>query len=333
LGLKILITSERFYPSIGGIETVTRLLAESLHGAGHRVSVLTNEPGHQASQGFYVARRPPPSVLLSEYRQAEAVILQGPTLRLGWPLLFIKKRTVMVHHTTYPRDPDTLRRSLRAGLRRRARHAAVSGALAKDLGSWVIRVLPNPYDAKIFHQDTTTARTRDFLFVGRLIPEKGAHILLQALARLKRSRIPFSGTIVGEGPEREHLSNLIAAERLGNHVAFLGRLSGAALAQVYRQHKVLAVPSQGMEAFGLVALEGAACGCRVAASNCGGLSESVGDSGVMVPTMNIKCWSQVLYQLLVSSEKARGGTRPKSNHFSKHHPDFVARAYLEFVAQ
>ena len=57
--LKILIVTERFSPSVGGVETVTRLLGIALSHAGHSVSIVTNQNGAEESNGEVIlARRP-----------------------------------------------------------------------------------------------------------------------------------------------------------------------------------------------------------------------------------------------------------------------------------
>jgi glycogen(starch) synthase len=131
LALNILIASERFSPSVGGVETVTALLSEALADAGHKVVVITNESGEgQVPSGCQVVRRPAMAALIRYYRAADSVILHGMAVRLGWPLFWRRCRAVVVHHmrtglktrgaTTWPR----------AMLSRRVRHAAVSHALA-----------------------------------------------------------------------------------------------------------------------------------------------------------------------------------------------------------
>jgi glycogen(starch) synthase len=62
----------------------------------------------------------------------------------------------------------------------------------------------------------------------------------------------------------------------------LGAQPSEAVAAEMRRHRVLAVPSRD-ETFGLSALEGLACGCRVVASDVGALRETLGDAAILVP--------------------------------------------------
>src|SRR6185369_5297010 len=129
---------------------------------------------------FRVTRRPRPISLLRQYASADAVILQGPMLRLGWPIFLLRSKALMVHHARAVANEEGMKGWLRAKCFARVTHAAVSQA--HELPCSANLVLPNPYDDTLFGLDHQIARTRDVIFVGRLIPEKGAHILLEALA-------------------------------------------------------------------------------------------------------------------------------------------------------
>jgi glycosyltransferase involved in cell wall biosynthesis len=330
--LKILIASERFTPSVGGVETVTRLLGEAFVESGHSVTVVTNEAGTEANtHGCEVVRRPGAVQLLKCYRSAEAVILQGPLARLGWPLIFFRRPSLMVHHIESGTRANAVTRMLRRTLARRACHAAVSHALARALRVPVEAVLPNPYDHRVFHVDPKVGRKRECLFVGRLIPEKGAHIFIEALTRLKAMEVSVTATFVGEGPERERLKELIAARQLSQRVQFLGKVTGPALAELFNQHRILVVPSLQPEGFGLVALEGIACGCVVVGSSAGGLPEAIGVCGATVPAGDVASLTSTLQDLLRSSGKVDRFRTGAERHLAKHRSGVVARRYLELL--
>jgi glycosyltransferase involved in cell wall biosynthesis len=122
------------------------------------------------------------------------------------------------------------------------------------------------------------------LFVGRLVPDKGAAVLLDALAilRTRLSAVPRL-TIIGAGPERRRLQHLAHAHRL--EVAFTGTVPPAVVAAAMQRSLVLAVPSTAQEPLGLVAIEAMAAGAVVVASATGGLTETVvdGRNGYTVP--------------------------------------------------
>ncbi|MEO8376517.1 MAG: glycosyltransferase [Candidatus Sumerlaeota bacterium] len=134
----------------------------------------------------------------------------------------------------------------------------------------------------MFKKSATLERTRDFIFVGRLVSDKGADLVLEA-AKLMAERSLFpSITIVGGGPEESALKQMAAQGGLRN-IEFAGIKRGAELVATLNAHRVLLVPSRWPEPFGIVALEGIACGCAVIASQDGGLPEAVGPCGLLFP--------------------------------------------------
>jgi len=110
------------------------------------------------------------------------------------------------------------------------------------------------------------------LFVGLLNRVKGAHLLVEAAAKLPE----HSFVIVGDGPEEGALRAL--AEKLGTtNVRFTGRLQGEALAEAYRGAACLVMPSTWYENSPGVIVEAAGFGRPAVASNIGGMAELVDD--------------------------------------------------------
>ena len=124
------------------------------------------------------------------------------------------------------------------------------------------------------------------IFVGNLIPRKGLHTLLTALASLPDQ--DWSLTVVGS-PEMNPLyvrdiHAQIAALGLNGKVRLLGTVTGEELAGHLRQSQLLAVPSS-YEGFGIVYLEARRFGLPVIAGDAGGVREIVshGVNGFLVP--------------------------------------------------
>jgi glycosyltransferase involved in cell wall biosynthesis len=122
------------------------------------------------------------------------------------------------------------------------------------------------------------------LFVGGLSERKGIRDLLQASVATQ-SRSPHRLVIAGEGELEDEVRSLAGSSR---HINLVGALDRAGIRSLMRSARALVVPSRAhngwREAAGLVALEAAACGTPVIASDCGGLSEMVvdGQTGVLV---------------------------------------------------
>lgn len=116
-------------------------------------------------------------------------------------------------------------------------------------------------------------RDRLVAFVGKLIAAKGVDLLLAAwplvLARVPQARL----VIVGFGAERERLEAAAAAAALSERVVFTGRLDHEELAVLLPACEALVVPSTFPEAFGMVAVEAAACGALPISAAHSGLAE------------------------------------------------------------
>lgn len=109
------------------------------------------------------------------------------------------------------------------------------------------------------------------LFVGRLSPEKGLKVLINAWKRLPVS-IPLQ--IVGDGPLRVELETEIRNSGLTN-IQVLGQVDRKTVRDLMRHARFLVCPSQWYEGFPLVVAESFACGVPVLASRIGALAEIV----------------------------------------------------------
>jgi glycosyltransferase involved in cell wall biosynthesis len=119
-----------------------------------------------------------------------------------------------------------------------------------------------------------------FAYVGRLVPEKGVAVLLEAARTLKEQGQSFEVLLIGDGPERPGLAAIAAREGLGNCVRFTGMLTGTALEEALREAHVVVMPSIWEETAGLSAIEQMMRGRLVIASDIGGLGEVVGDAAL-----------------------------------------------------
>ena len=118
-------------------------------------------------------------------------------------------------------------------------------------------------------------------FVGRLVPYKGAGMLVDAAAELIRSG-KVALEIIGDGPERPRLESLVQRLRLGDGVRFAGWVDHAALQTRLRRSQVLGFPSI-REFGGAAVLEAMALGLVPLVVDYGGPAELVLDAGIRVP--------------------------------------------------
>jgi glycosyltransferase involved in cell wall biosynthesis len=143
-------------------------------------------------------------------------------------------------------------------------------------------------------------RGRGFVigFVGRLVPEKGLDLLLQAVA-------PLVGLwrllVCGSGPERGRLERQARELGIGDRVSFDEWIPSTQMPAYYQQLDTLVVPSRTRpnwkEQFGRVLVEGMACGVPVVGSNCGEIPNVIGDAGFVFPEDDAEGLSEILARL------------------------------------
>jgi glycosyltransferase involved in cell wall biosynthesis len=166
-------------------------------------------------------------------------------------------------------------------------------------------------------------------FVGRLVRQKGADVLLDAFVRV-RGAIPSAKlALIGDGAERVGLERRAGRLGLGGSAFSTGWLDGAA--DLMSAFDVLAVPSR-WEGFGLVTLEAMARAVPVVASRVSALPEIVaeGQTGLLVPPDDPGALADALATLLGDPARARAlgqaGRRRLESEFSV---ERMARATLE----
>jgi len=133
--------------------------------------------------------------------------------------------------------------------------------------------------------------------VGRLSPEKGLEVLVEALGAVPRCRL----VLVGEGPERPKLEELVQTLGLGERVDFAGWVDPPWTATW--AFDVLAMPSF-MEGFPLVIVEAMLAGIPVVASAVGGIPEIVveGETGLLVPPNDAAALAHALRRIADDAE-------------------------------
>jgi len=121
-------------------------------------------------------------------------------------------------------------------------------------------------------------------FVGRLVPEKGVDVLLDALSALAH---PWRALLAGGGPARLDMER--QAQRLGlsGRVEFRGPLPSSQMPAFYSGLDVLVLPSRTRpnwkEQFGRALIEAMACGAVVVGSDSGEIPNVIGDAGLVFP--------------------------------------------------
>ena len=331
--MKILFSSYLFHPSVGGIESVSKILAKKFATAGNEVHVVTQTPGDATAGGNYrVTRRPSIFEIIGLLRWCDLFFQNNISLRSLIPALLLRKRVLVVHQTWLQdtRGGIGWNNRIKHALLRFITNVAISKAVADGINGHSF-VIGNPYDDATFRLIPNVARDKNVVFIGRLVSDKGADLLLQALKLLQNDGVTLDLTIVGGGPEEEKLRKLTTDLALDRQVTFAGQKSGAALAELLNRHRILVVPSRWAEPFGIVALEGIACGCVVVGSEDGGLKEAIGRCGVTFENGNVRALAEQLKRLLNEPETQANLHQHAAEHLAKFQSDTVAAAYLRLI--
>lgn len=131
----------------------------------------------------------------------------------------------------------------------------------------------NNNDMKTFRNCYALPEEKIILYVGRLVYEKGIHILINAVPKIL-SKVNAKFIIVGSGYMKEQLLNIVRSMGLEHKVLFEGFVDEENLIKLQKVADVSVVPSL-FEPFGIVALEAMAAKSPVVVSDIGGLTEIV----------------------------------------------------------
>ncbi|MBS0430341.1 MAG: glycosyltransferase family 4 protein [Proteobacteria bacterium] len=335
--MNILLTSHAFLPQLGGIEFVSATLAREFVAAGHHVRVITHTPADgEDALPYEVYRRPNARQTARLLQWCDVHLQSNISLRYLWPAVLLRTPSLVTYHTWLQRPDGTVAwqdRVKRLAMHWVTKNLAVSGAVAASLPGRV-GVIRNPYDDQTFKPQPQRTPLGDLVFLGRLVDDKGVDLLVDAMAVLHARGIRPTLSIVGSGPEEAALRD--QADRLGlaESIAFLGKRSGPALARTLAAHRVLVVPSRWQEPFGVVVLEGLACGLRVVASDIGGLPEAVGACGRLFRPGSAESLADMLEKELQrrAEPSAEALDSAVDLHLTPYRASSVAAEYLEHLS-
>jgi len=222
--------------------------------------------------------------------------------------------------------------------------------------------VPNGVDIETFSPDTTPRkrsrdRTKRLLFVGRISPEKGLHVLIDALPHILARCPSVTLEIVGREEmtpvdfvvalsDDERVSNLIAfydgtsylqrletriqEQGLSRIVSFAGYVPHEQVPAHYRSADILVNPSF-TESFGRSLIEAMSCGLPVVASRVGGMTEVLdgGDCGLLVEPGDAQALAKAVTAVLCDGDWcARMCRSARERVITRYSWDVVARQLL-----
>jgi len=310
------------------LEEIARIVAEGLTRLGHQVTVWCDTPNEPSIElPFRVLRKPSFWEVFLATRNSDVVLMFNMSLKALPMSLLCCKPLVVVHQGWYGKSDRVgdMRAWLKCFLSRSlTTNIACSHAVANYLGG-VVTVIPNSYDDRVFTLRPEIQRDRDVHFVGRLVSDKGADLLVEAVGRMAAEGAYPTLTITGSGPEEPRLRRRVAELNLEMQTHFTGPLRGEVLAKEMNRHRVLVVPSLWAEPFGIVALEGIASGCWVIGSEYGGLKDAIGGCGVTFPNGDVRALSACLSRAFEKRDETDSDIR--RHHLGHHRPQTVVSGY------
>ncbi len=199
---------------------------------------------------------------------------------------------------------------------------AVSGFLKRRTLEWLdvskdIRVIPNFVDTDVFRPAKRRGAPA-VVHVSNFRAVKRSADAIRAFC-LVRKRRAARLVVIGDGPERPAVEAL--AKRLRLDVEFRGE--ERAIEALLGRASVLLSASE-FEGFGLAPLEAMACGAAVVATDAGGISEVLGDTGLIAPVGDVEALAQRTIEALDRPELGAAGRERAIAHFR---PEVVVPQY------
>jgi glycosyltransferase involved in cell wall biosynthesis len=201
-------------------------------------------------------------------------------------------------------------------------------------------LIPNPVDMDFYSPGEIAGKSRrepwHLVTSGRLVGWKAFSNLIEAVARLRdEHHIVAHLSIAGDGPERDNLRARIAENKLEKQVTLCGLLAPAPLRDLLRSGDLYVLPSVGMEAFSISALEATCTGLPLALSDqvglAGFLTEAdraiypARDAGALVSLL------KKLHERRYDAAWTDAGAR-RSRLLGQFSPERVARQILDLIA-
>ncbi|MCC6055768.1 MAG: glycosyltransferase family 4 protein [Desulfurococcaceae archaeon] len=164
----------------------------------------------------------------------------------------------------------------------------------------------------------------DVLYLGRIVPRKGVHMLIKALSIVKQRIHDIKATIAGPADLQylDQLKRLVKELDLENNLTFLGPVEEGKKYQVIKSHKILVIPSL-KDYTPSVPLEAQALGVPVIASRVGAIPEIVKDkeTGILVEPGNVLELAKAIEILLTDNDLY--------HRYSRYAATFVSNFTLE----
>ena len=144
-----------------------------------------------------------------------------------------------------------------------------------------VEIISNGVDTDYYIPLENVGNKINLLFVSRLIEGKGLQFLLPQMKQIiQECKEEVCLTIVGDGPYRSVLENIVREENIEKYVSFEGHKNKQQIVQYYQSADLFLLPSL-KEGMPNVVLEAMACGLPIIMTPCEGSTELIQDNGVI----------------------------------------------------
>lgn len=143
-------------------------------------------------------------------------------------------------------------------------------------------------------------------FVGNISRDKGIFELMTALTRLNSKRDYVHLLIIGSGPERRAIQDIVDLYNIGGKVHIMGERLHSEIPKYLSAADIFALPSY-TEGLPNVVLEAMSCSLPVIATRVGGIPEVVeeGKSGILIERKNVDALSKAIERLIEDESLAK----------------------------
>jgi phosphatidylinositol alpha-1,6-mannosyltransferase len=227
-------------------------------------------------------------------------------------------------------------------------HKEIARSLSADAASAMVKIAPGidvahfaPQSSAVeLRQSLGLANKKVIVSVGRLVHRKGQDSLITALPQILQHHSDAHVLLIGAGPHKKHLEDLVEKFSVQDAVTFIGRIQYADLPRYISVGDIFAMPSRSrlagleVEGLGIVYLEASACGLPVIAGKSGGAPDAVleGETGITVDGRDPAAIAKAVKFLFDDPIRAKEmGQRGREWINSSWHWDIRARKFVEIL--
>jgi glycosyltransferase involved in cell wall biosynthesis len=173
-----------------------------------------------------------------------------------------------------------------------------------------------------------------FLFVGKVSPRKGIHLLLEACAILaKQGCYDYTMQIVGDGPQREELEDFCQNNNLTNCVQWVGRVDYGCLGEYFSNADVFVLPTLE-DTWAVVVLEAMVLGKAILCSKWAGASELVieNENGYIFDPNNPEKVAQLMRHFINNPDLAKSMGEKSQQIMMQYTPEAAGKFLAEVTS-